>query len=624
MKKKITEHAFPSELKEMNIKELELLSYEIRDFLLDNVSKTGGHIASNLGVVELTIALHKAFNSPVDKIIWDVGHQSYVHKILTGRAECFDSLRSSGGLSGFPKRCESSHDSFDTGHSSNSISAALGFAKARDLQGQDNFIVSVIGDGALTGGMAYEAMNNVGNTPKFIIILNDNEMSIEKNIGGVSKHLSKLRTSQAYRDFKKKLKNKLKGFPKLGDGLYKSIEHLRDSIKYAIMPGVLFEELGIKYFGPIDGHNLTDLMEALELAKVMEGPVVLHVITKKGKGYKNAEQNPEKFHGISPFNPATGSIVNQNNDFTYSNVFGNKLVQLAKTDNRIIAVSAAMISGTGLEKFSKQFPDRIFDVGIAEEHAVTFAAGMSLGGLRPFVAIYSTFLQRAYDQILIDVCMQNIPVTFCIDRAGIVGNDGETHNGVFDLSYLNHMPNMTVMVPKDGKELAHMLEYSLKIDGPCAIRYPRGNVSNLSHHSNHNEEEILYGTWEYSHLGKDINIIACGKMVEVAYDVKNLLAYRNYDVGIINARFTKPLDAYALEKIKTTSNKIVTLEDNVVTGGLGSVINDYYSKDNINILNIGWPDRFIEHGNTVEIFKSYGLDDESIYKKVSDFIERKA
>ena len=405
------------------------------------MKELGGHLASNLGVVELTIALHKCFNSPEDKIIWDVGHQSYVHKILTGRAKLFENLRSIGGLSGFPKRSESIHDTFDTGHSSNSISVGLGYAKARDLKGKDNYIISVIGDGALTGGMAYEAMNNAEKTGKFIIIINDNEMSIEKNIGGISKHLSKLRTSQAYINFKKKLKKKVKGIPKLGEDIYSGIEHIRDSIKYAIMPGVMFEQLGLKYFGPVDGHNIDDLIEAMELAKLMEQPVVMHVITKKGKGYKNAEHNPEKFHGVSPFDPITGNSLKAGANVTYSQVFGNKLVQLAEKDKRIVAVSAAMVSATGLEKFSKRFPERIFDVGIAEEHAVTFAAGMSLEGYRPFVAIYSTFLQRAYDQILIDVCMQNLPVTFAVDRAGVVGNDGETHNGLFDLSYFSHIPD---------------------------------------------------------------------------------------------------------------------------------------------------------------------------------------
>ena len=534
MNKKLLEYNFPDDLKQLENKELDLLSYEIRDFLIENLSKTGGHLASNLGVVELTIALHKCFNSPEDKIIWDVGHQSYVHKILTGRAKLFENLRSIGGLSGFPKRSESIHDTFDTGHSSNSISVGLGYAKARDLKGKDNYIISVIGDGALTGGMAYEAMNNAEKTGKFIIIINDNEMSIEKNIGGISKHLSKLRTSQAYINFKKKLKKKVKGIPKLGEDIYSGIEHIRDSIKYAIMPGVMFEQLGLKYFGPVDGHNIDDLIEAMELAKLMEQPVVMHVITKKGKGYKNAEHNPEKFHGVSPFDPITGNSLKAGANVTYSQVFGNKLVQLAEKDKRIVAVSAAMVSATGLEKFSKRFPERIFDVGIAEEHAVTFAAGMSLEGYRPFVAIYSTFLQRAYDQILIDVCMQNLPVTFAVDRAGVVGNDGETHNGLFDLSYFSHMPNMTVMVPKDGRELAEMIEYSLNIKGPCAIRYPRGTAVNLTEY---NLNYVIDGSWEKIYSGKDAAIIACGKMVAAAMRVKEILAHKNYDVAVINAGF---------------------------------------------------------------------------------------
>ncbi len=620
MNKKLLEYNFPDDLKQLENKELDLLSYEIRDFLIENLSKTGGHLASNLGVVELTIALHKCFNSPEDKIIWDVGHQSYVHKILTGRAKLFENLRSIGGLSGFPKRSESIHDTFDTGHSSNSISVGLGYAKARDLKGKDNYIISVIGDGALTGGMAYEAMNNAEKTGKFIIIINDNEMSIEKNIGGISKHLSKLRTSQAYINFKKKLKKKVKGIPKLGEDIYSGIEHIRDSIKYAIMPGVMFEQLGLKYFGPVDGHNIDDLIEAMELAKLMEQPVVMHVITKKGKGYKNAEHNPEKFHGVSPFDPITGNSLKAGANVTYSQVFGNKLVQLAEKDKRIVAVSAAMVSATGLEKFSKRFPERIFDVGIAEEHAVTFAAGMSLEGYRPFVAIYSTFLQRAYDQILIDVCMQNLPVTFAVDRAGVVGNDGETHNGLFDLSYFSHMPNMTVMVPKDGRELAEMIEYSLNIKGPCAIRYPRGTAVNLTEY---NLNYVIDGSWEKIYSGKDAAIIACGKMVAAAMRVKEILAHKNYDVAVINAGFVKPVDGVMLDEIKSVCANIITIEDNVIIGGLGSMVNNYYSCSDVNVLNIGWPDNFVEHGDVEDVFKHFELDDESICKKVSDFIERK-
>lgn len=620
MNKKLLEYNFPDDLKQLENKELDLLSYEIRDFLIENLSKTGGHLASNLGVVELTIALHKCFNSPEDKIIWDVGHQSYVHKILTGRAKLFENLRSIGGLSGFPKRSESIHDTFDTGHSSNSISVGLGYAKARDLKGKDNYIISVIGDGALTGGMAYEAMNNAEKTGKFIIIINDNEMSIEKNIGGISKHLSKLRTSQAYINFKKKLKKKVKGIPKLGEDIYSGIEHIRDSIKYAIMPGVMFEQLGLKYFGPVDGHNIDDLIEAMELVKLMEQPVVMHVITKKGKGYKNAEHNPEKFHGVSPFDPITGNSLKAGANVTYSQVFGNKLVQLAEKDKRIVAVSAAMVSATGLEKFSKRFPERIFDVGIAEEHAVTFAAGMSLEGYRPFVAIYSTFLQRAYDQILIDVCMQNLPVTFAVDRAGVVGNDGETHNGLFDLSYFSHMPNMTVMVPKDGRELAEMIEYSLNIKGPCAIRYPRGTAVNLTEY---NLNYVIDGSWEKIYSGKDAAIIACGKMVAAAMRVKEILAHKNYDVAVINAGFVKPVDGVMLDEIKSVCANIITIEDNVIIGGLGSMVNNYYSCSDVNVLNIGWPDNFVEHGDVEDVFKHFELDDESICKKVSDFIERK-
>lgn len=625
MKRTLLDYQFPDELKLMNERDLELLSYEIRDFLLDKVSKNGGHLASNLGVVELTIALHKVFDSPKDKMIWDVGHQSYVHKILTGRAAAFDGLRRMGGISGFPKREESVHDMFDTGHSSNSISAAMGYAAARDLSGEDYSVISVIGDGALTGGMAYEALNNAGSSQsKMIVVLNDNEMSIARNIGGISQHLAKLRASHTYLDFKKQLKKTLKGIPGVGEGIYSGIEHIRDSVKYAIVPGAIFEQLGFKYFGPVDGHNIHDLIEALTFAKFMEGPVLIHTITKKGKGYRNAETNPGKFHGIGAFDPTTGNIITESKNLSYSMIFGNKMVQLANENPKIVAVSAAMIEATGLGKFLKKFPDRIFDAGIAEAHAVTFAAGLAAGGYRPVVAIYSTFLQRAYDQILIDICMQKLPVVFAIDRAGNVGSDGETHHGVFDLSYLSHMPNMTVLAPKDGKELASMLEYAMTLSGPCAIRYPRGDsidcITEISC-------PVIDGTSERLQNGNDVEVFAVGKMVAIGMDTCKKLKSRGIEAGLTNVRFIKPCDKEAILTAARRVKKLVTLEDNILDGGFGSVVDVVLAEAGIfdvKILNIGWPDKFIEQGSTDELFLKYGLDSESIAERVCDFLEGKA
>ncbi len=625
MKKNLPDYQFPDELKRMSERDLELLSYEIRDFLIDKVSKKGGHLASNLGVVELTIALHSVFNSPIDKIIWDVGHQSYVHKILTGRAACFDGLRCLNGISGFPKRMESVHDMFDAGHSSNSISAAMGYAAARDLTEEDYSVISVIGDGALTGGMAYEALNNAGSShSKMIVVLNDNEMSIAKNIGGISQHLAKLRASQTYLDFKKHLKKTLKGIPGMGKGLYNGMEHIRDSVKYAIVPGGIFEQLGFKYFGPVDGHNIHDLIEVLSFAKLMDEPVLIHAITKKGKGYRNAEINPGKFHGIGAFEPTTGNVMAVSETCSYSTIFGEKLVQLAGENPKIVAVSAAMIDATGLGKFSQRFPQRIFDAGIAEAHAVTFAAGLVAGGYKPVVAIYSTFLQRAYDQILIDVCMQKLPVVFAIDRAGNVGADGETHHGVFDLSFLSHMPNMTVLAPKDGNELAQMLEYAVTLEGPCAIRYPRGEsadcfASEMSALCNGKSERIL--------VGDDVDIFAVGKMVSVGVDVCRRLKEKRISAGLINARFVKPVDSDAILSSAKKMKKIVTLEDNVVKGGFGSSLTSILSEKGITdvtVLNIGWPDQFIEQGTQPELFDKYGLDSAGIAERVCEFLEREA
>ncbi|MBQ9972847.1 MAG: 1-deoxy-D-xylulose-5-phosphate synthase [Firmicutes bacterium] len=614
----INKNLISEKVRNMSVRDMELLSYEIRDFLLDNVSKTGGHLASNLGAVELTIALHHVFDFPKDKLVWDVGHQAYVHKILTGRAEEFTTLRQTNGLSGFPKRCESEYDVFDSGHSSTSISAAFGMAVARDYKGEKYDVIAVIGDGALTGGTAFEALNNAGasKNTKSIIILNDNGMSISPATGSLTKHLSTLRTSSGYLKFKKSLKEHLdnKG------SLYKYLENFRDSLKYAIVDGgAIFEELGFTYLGPIDGHNISECIDNLKLAKRTEGPVIVHVITKKGKGYKNAENEPNKFHGVSPFDKETGQPLSKSSSPSYSKVFGEKLASLADTDNRIVAVSAAMIDGTGLDSFVKKHPDRLHDVGIAEGHAVSFAAGLALSGLKPVVAIYSTFLQRAYDQILIDVCMQNLPVVFALDRAGNVGNDGETHHGVFDLSYLASMPNMTVLAPADGRELEEMLEYALSLDGPCAIRYPRGSaaVYNPSPSFDGKSARVIDGT--------DCEIWAVGKMLDISIKASEILKGKGISAGVVNVRSVKPLDVVTLSESCSRIKKIVTIEDNTVIGGFGSLLNDYIIKNYPQVSTdiIGWPDKFIEQGNTEDLFEKYGLTAESVAERISEFIERK-
>lgn len=617
--KKLLEYQFPEDLKEMTENELELLSYEIRDFLIENISKTGGHLASNLGVVELSIALHKVFDTPRDKLVWDVGHQSYVHKILTGRAADFDTLRKFGGMSGFPKVKESPYDTFDTGHSSTSISVAAGMAAARDLAGEKFKIAAIIGDGALTGGLAYEAMNNVGvSKTDLVVILNDNGMSIAPNTGGVSRYLGKLRSSQKYTDLKKRLKKNVSEIPGIGRGIVSGMQHMRDSLKYAMLDGIMFEELGFKYFGPIDGHNMQTLTETLSLAREVGGPVFIHVITKKGKGYKSAEETPSKYHGTGPFDPTTGrQHKNGNSGPSYSEVFGNKMLKLAKDNKKIVAIGAAMLEGTGLAEFKQRYPARTFDVGIAEGHAVTFAAGMAAGGYRPVVAIYSTFLQRAYDQILEDVCLQNLPVVFAIDRAGIVGADGETHHGMFDLSYLGHMPNMTILAPTDQEELERMLEYALTLDGPCAIRYPRGEAARLGF------GQPICGSLVLEE-GKDVELWAVGNMLHTAFQVQEKLKERGCSAGLINARFVRPLDEQAIRASAERSKLIVTLEDNVVTGGFGENLAAAMMESPVKVLNFGWPDSFIEHGSNEQLFAKYGLDPESIAERICEYIEKQA
>lgn len=620
MKKNICDYDFPGELKQMSEKELDLLTYSIRDFLIENVAKTGGHLASNLGVVELTIALHKSFDCPKDKIIWDVGHQAYVHKILTGRAKDFSTLRQFGGLSGFPKTCESPYDCFNTGHSTTSISAAAGMAAARDLKGEKHETIAVIGDGSLTGGMAYEALNNIGaSKSKVIVVLNDNGMSISPNIGGVSNHLDSLRTSKGYLSVKKFIKNKIAAIPSVGKGIARGLADIKNDIKYSMMDygGVLFEELGFTYFGPVDGHDITKLCDAFERAKMLNEPVLIHVITKKGKGYRNAEKAPGRFHGIEPFDPETGEVLNKPKRPTYSKLMGEHLVSLARKDERIVAITAAMGEATGLGAFAREFPDRYFDVGIAEQHAVTFAAGLAKEGMRPFVCIYSSFLQRAYDQMIHDVCMQKLPVTFMIDRAGVVGADGETHNGVFDLSYLNPMPNMTVLVPPYDKALTDCMDFALELDGPCAIRYPKGEV--LEPVQNRVCGRIFSPAPK---TAARIELIGIGRMAETAHEVCNILSARGIQAVCEETVFAKPIEERFYKDIEPNT-LIVTIEDNVVKGGFGEALRAQFDA-NQKIMNFGWPDTFIEQGTFKELTDKYGLSADTIAERICEALERKA
>lgn len=602
------------DIKNMSLDELNLLAREIRNFIIKSVSENGGHLASNLGVVELTLSLYNVFDFSHDKLIWDVGHQCYVHKILTGRRSGFKNLRKINGLSGFPKRCESEFDHFQTGHSSTSISSALGMARARDLKGEDYNVVAVIGDGALTGGMALEALNDVGDSKtKLTIILNDNQMSIGKNVGGLSTYLSSLRIDPNYNKFKKDVEGIIKKIPNIGDSMAKNLERVKDGVKQVLVPGMLFENMGIKYFGPIDGHNIKQLSKVMDKAKSLKEPVLIHVMTTKGKGYKFAEQNPDKFHGIGAFDYMTGT-PKKSKGTTYSKAFGNAMIDIASKDKRVVAITAAMKDGTGLNEFAKKFKDRIFDVGIAEQHAVTMAAGMATDGLKPVFAVYSTFLQRAYDQILHDVCIQNLPVVFAIDRAGLVGEDGETHQGVFDLSYLSPLPNMTIIAPKCMDELTPMLNWALSQESPVAIRYPRGGEKLRL-------EPLRFfqkGKWEVLEEKGDICIVATGRMVEKAFNVKEALKKENIDIGLINATFVKPIDKEMLDKLIEENKTIITLEDNIILGGFGNLVLNYVrdTNSNINVVNLGFKDEFIPHGNVDALFKAYGLDEESIIKEV--------
>jgi len=614
-----------TEIKKMSFAELESFAEEIRSFLIDKVSKTGGHLASNLGVVELTLSLYYTFDFNSDKLIWDVGHQAYIHKILTGRKDKFNSLRKYNGISGFPKREESKYDIFETGHSSTSLSAALGMARARDLNKKYHEVIAVIGDGALTGGMAFEALNDVGyKKSKMIIILNENEMSIEKNVGGLSTHLSKLRADPKYNKFAQDLDTTLRKIPTIGKGMANFIEKFKDGIKQVIVPSMIFEDMGLKYLGPIDGHNLKDLTKVMNMAKSIKEPVIIHVVTQKGKGYEYAEQNPGKFHGIGPFDCDSGETVSTSCE-TYSGTFGKTIIDIARENKNVVAITAAMRDGTGLTNFSEEFPDRFFDVGIAEQHAVTLAAGMASEGLKPVFVVYSTFLQRAYDQLLHDICIQKLPVVFAIDRAGIVGEDGETHQGVFDLSYLSTMPNMTIMTPKCAAELNTMLKWAVNQDFPIAIRYPRGgdnrelNLTSL--------KETKLGKWEVLYKrdieekdqhNKKIAVVAAGKMVQHALIAKEKLLQYPIDLTIINSCFIKPIDKALLSDLVKDDYTIVTIEDNVINGGLGAAVLQYVStlKQNAKVINLAFKDEFITHGNVDILYKLYGLDPSGITNSI--------
>lgn len=592
----------PADLKKLSREELYALASEIRDYLIEVVSHCGGHLAPNLGVVELTIGLHLALESPKDKIIFDVGHQSYVHKILTGRKKDFKTLRQFGGISGFPRREESEHDVFNTGHASNSISVALGLAKARDLKGTDEAIVAVIGDGALTGGMAFEALNQAGHLKSnLIVVLNDNEMSIAENVGALSSYLSRIRLDPTYIKLREDLEDTLRKIPGIGEKLVFWGEHLKESVKQLFVPGMLFEELGFKYIGPIDGHNIERVSTAVSLAKQIKGPVLIHALTKKGKGFPPAEEGPEKFHGVSPKTEKNKKGTCPSSP-SYTEVFGQSLVELAEQNEKIIGITAAMPSGTGLSFLAQRFPQRFFDVGIAEQHAVTFAAGLALEGFIPVVAIYSTFLQRAFDQVIEDVALQNLHVVFALDRAGLVGEDGPTHHGVFDLTYLRAIPNMVVAAPKDENELRHLLYTAIEFNGPFALRYPRG--SGWGETPLEPFKKLPIGKWEVLKSGEKIALLACGRMVKIALEVGSLLEKERFNPTIVNARFIKPLDLEMLKEITEKHDLIITLEENVLAGGFGSAVGEAMNRLSYQakLFTFGLPDEFVPHGSVEELF----------------------
>ncbi len=605
----------PNDIKNIPPDKYDELAQEIREFLINKISVTGGHLGSNLGAVELTMALHLVADLPKDKIIWDVGHQSYTHKLLTGRREGFETLRKYGGMSGFPKRKESLCDAFDTGHSSTSVSAGLGLVKARDLRGEDHDVYAVIGDGALTGGMAYEALNNAARLDtNYVIILNDNNMSIAENVGGMSKYLRKIRTAEAYKDFKIGLENTLNKIPR-GEQLVDTLKRYKAGVKQLVVPGMFFEDMGITYLGPVDGHDIKAMVRMLKEARKLPKCVLVHVITKKGKGYLPAERHPARFHGAEPFDIETGLPSRNRKKSNYTDVFSTVMTKLGARNQDVVAITAAMPDGTGLKRFANMYPDRFYDVGIAEEHAVTFAAGLAAGGLKPIVAVYSSFLQRAYDQILHDVCIQNLPVVFAIDRAGLVGADGETHQGIFDISYLSSVPNMTIMAPKNKWELSDMMKFAVKFESPIAIRYPRGEAYDGLKDF---RAPVRFGRSEIIYEENDIALFALGSMVRTAEEVRKILKEKGYPVSLVNARFAKPIDTEALDELCRTHSLIVTLEENVASGGFGEKVMDYVfdNKLNCDVLIIALPDDYVEHGNVDILKQEVGIDTESIIKKV--------
>lgn len=603
------------DIKQIPPEEYDTLAEEIRHFLVEKISRSGGHLASNLGVVELTMALHLCFDFPKDKVVWDVGHQSYTHKLLTGRKSGFDELRKYGGMSGFPKRKESDCDCFDTGHSSTSISAGIGLVAARDLQDGDEHVISVIGDGALTGGMAYEALNNASRLKRnFIIILNDNNMSIAENVGGMSEYLNGLRTNEAYTNFKTGVEQSLSRIPG-GSHLANQLKKTKSGIKQLFIPGMLFENMGITYLGPVDGHDIGKLQDILNKAKKVKGAVLVHVLTRKGNGYVPAERHPARFHGAEPFDIETGLPLNKKKKANYQDVFSTCMVKLGQRNEKVVAITAAMPDGTGLKRFKNIYPDRFFDVGIAEGHAVTFAAGLAAGGMRPIFAVYSSFLQRAYDQVLHDVCIQNLPVVFAIDRAGLVGSDGETHQGIFDLSYLSSIPNMHIMAPKNKWELSDMLKYAVEFDGPIALRYPRGEAyDGLKEY----RRPIEYGKSEVIYEEEDIALLAAGNMVKIAEQVRKNLKEIGYSCTLVNARFVKPIDTEVLDMLSADHKLLVTMEENVRSGGYGEKVMDYVVEQElpVKLLNISLPDEYVEHGNVALLYEEVGIDAQTVTKRI--------
>lgn len=604
-----------NDIKNISEEDYDVLAEEIRQFLIEKISVTGGHLGSNLGAVELTMALHLALNLPEDKIIWDVGHQSYTHKLLTGRRDGFETLRKYGGMSGFPKRKESDCDAFDTGHSSTSISAGLGLVKARDLKGEKHTVVSVIGDGSLTGGMAYEALNNAARLDtNFIIVLNDNNMSISENVGGVSKYLNNVRTADSYLGLRDGVYNTLKDMPKYGEQMVKFIRRAKNSFKQLVIPGMMFEDMGVTYLGPVDGHDIPHLIRVLQEAKRVKKAVIVHVLTQKGKGYAPAERHPARFHGAEPFEIETGLPSHPRTKANYTDIFSTVMTKLGQRDEKVVAITAAMPDGTGLKRFHNMYPDRFFDVGIAEEHAVTFAAGLAAGGMKPIVAVYSSFLQRAYDQILHDVCIQNLPVVFAIDRAGLVGSDGETHQGIFDLSYLSSIPNMHIMAPKNKWELSDMIKYAVDFGAPIAVRYPRGEAYDGLKEF---RIPIEYGKSEWIYEEEDICLIAVGSMVKVAEQVRRELKERGYSCSLINARFVKPIDKEIIMEAGAVHKLLVTMEENVASGGFGEKVREFLDRaGGGKMLAITIPDEYVEHGNVELLKQEIGMDADSVVKRV--------